>query len=48
MKLNGLRRRLASSILKCGKRKIWIDPNEMNELKLADNRKLNFIFKKNL
>lgn len=27
-----LQKRLASSILKCGRRKVWIDPNEMNEI----------------
>jgi len=39
MSKSDLRRRLASSILKCGKRKIWIDPNEINEIQMADNRK---------
>lgn len=30
--------RLAASVLKCGKRKVWLDPNECAEIKLADSR----------
>lgn len=30
--------RLAASVLKCGKRKVWLDPNEVNEIKQADSR----------
>ena len=30
--------RLAASILKCGARKIWIDPTEVNEVSLANSR----------
>lgn len=33
-----LQKRLAASVLKCGKRKVWLDPNEINELKNADSR----------
>jgi large subunit ribosomal protein L19e len=33
-----LQKRLASSILKCGKRKIWLDPNEMNEIGMGTTR----------
>lgn len=33
-----LQKRLAASVLKCGKRKIWLDPNEINEIKLANSR----------
>ncbi|GMF27279.1 unnamed protein product [Phytophthora lilii] len=29
---------LAASVLKCGKRKIWLDPNESNEIALANSR----------
>lgn len=32
-------RRLASSILKCGKNKVWLDQNEKQELVLATSRK---------
>merc|ERR1711906_94315 len=31
-------KRLASSVLKCGKRKIWMDPNEVNEISMANSR----------
>ena len=34
-----LQKRLAASIIKCGRRKIWIDPNEINEILLTDSRK---------
>jgi hypothetical protein len=30
--------RLAASVLKCGKRKIWLDPNETNEISGANSR----------
>merc|ERR1711975_147412 len=33
-----LQKRLAASVLKCGKRKIWLDPNEVNEISLANPR----------
>jgi len=36
-KLN-LQKRLAASIIKCGRRKVWIDPNETNEICLTDSR----------
>jgi large subunit ribosomal protein L19e len=26
-------------VLKCGKRKIWLDPNEINEIGLANSRR---------
>jgi len=48
-----LQKRLAASVLKCGKRKIWLDPNEVNDISMANSRqnirKLNkdgFIIKK--
>merc|ERR1719478_2082713 len=34
-----LQKRLAATVLKCGKRRVWIDPNETNEVKLANSRK---------
>jgi large subunit ribosomal protein L19e len=34
-----LQKRLAASIFKCGKRRIWLDPNEINDLSLANSRK---------
>jgi large subunit ribosomal protein L19e len=33
-----LQKRLAASVLKCGKRKIWLDPNETNEISMANSR----------
>ena len=48
-------RRLAASILGVGKGRVWMDPNEVNEIALANSRKAvrklikdNFIFKKKL
>ena len=34
-----LQKRLASSVLKCGKGKVWLDPNEVNEISMANSRK---------
>lgn len=33
-----LQKRLASSVLKCGKRKVWLDPNETTEISMANSR----------
>merc|ERR1712138_366332 len=33
-----LQKRQAASVLKCGKRKIWLDPNEVNEISMANSR----------
>merc|ERR1719476_495374 len=33
-----LQKRLASSVLKCGKKKIWLDPNESTEIGNANSR----------
>ena len=33
-----LQKRLAASVLKCGKKKVWIDPNETSEVGLANSR----------
>ena len=32
-----LQKRLAASVLKCGKRKVWLDPNEVNEISMANS-----------
>ena len=32
-----LQKRLAASVLKCGKRKIWLDPNEVNKISMANS-----------
>eukprot|EP00934_Nitzschia_sp_Nitz4_P004603 Nitzschia sp. Nitz4//scaffold94_size78252//51698//52869//NITZ4_005472-RA/size78252-snap-gene-0.127-mRNA-1//1//CDS//3329560392//4593//frame0 len=34
-----LQKRLAASVLKCGKNKVWLDPNEINEIALANSRR---------
>uniref|UniRef100_T1IV68 Ribosomal protein L19 n=1 Tax=Strigamia maritima TaxID=126957 RepID=T1IV68_STRMM len=33
-----LQKRLASAVLKCGKNKVWLDPNETNEIANANSR----------
>merc|ERR1712033_37703 len=33
-----LQKRLAAAVLKCGKNKIWLDPNETNEIANANSR----------
>jgi len=35
-----LQKRLAASVLRCGKKKVWLDPNETNEIANANSRKL--------
>jgi large subunit ribosomal protein L19e len=34
-----LQKRLAASVLGCGKRKVWLDPNEVNDISVANSRK---------
>jgi len=34
-----LQKRLASSVMGCGKKKVWLDPNEINEISMANSRK---------
>ena len=33
-----LQKRLAASVLKCGRNKVWLDPGETNEISLANSR----------
>ena len=33
-----LQKRLAASVLKCGRNKVWLDPNEVAEISLANSR----------
>ncbi|CAI4221581.1 unnamed protein product [Auanema sp. JU1783] len=33
-----LQKRLAASVLKCGKNKVWLDPNEVSEISNANSR----------
>lgn len=37
-----LQKRLASSVLKCGKGKVWLDPNETSEISMANSREIIF------
>lgn len=32
-----LQKRLAASVLKCGRGKVWLDPNEGNEISMANS-----------
>jgi len=32
-----LQKRLAAAVMKCGKNKIWLDPNETNEIANANS-----------
>merc|ERR1712232_781303 len=34
-----LQKRMGADVLKCGKRKIWLDPNEIQEIALANSRR---------
>uniref|UniRef100_A0A2K5I5H2 Large ribosomal subunit protein eL19 domain-containing protein n=1 Tax=Colobus angolensis palliatus TaxID=336983 RepID=A0A2K5I5H2_COLAP len=38
MSMLRLLKRLASSVLRCGKKKVWLDPNETNEIANASSR----------
>lgn len=37
-----LQKRLAASVLSCGLRKVWLDPNEVNEISMANSSKSTF------
>jgi large subunit ribosomal protein L19e len=39
-----VQKRLAASVLKCGKKRIWMDPNEANEIGLANSSKPHPLF----
>lgn len=32
-----LQKRLAASVMECGLRKVWLDPNEVNEISMANS-----------
>ena len=38
-----LQKRLAASVMKCGKNKIWLDPNETNEIANANSSEFNVL-----
>ena len=33
-----LQKRLAASVLNCGLRKVWLDPNEVTDISMANSR----------
>jgi Ribosomal protein L19e len=35
-----LQKRLAASVLECGRNKVWLDPNEINEISMANSSML--------
>ena len=35
-----LQKRLAASVLSCGLRKVWLDPNEVNDISMANSSEL--------
>lgn len=35
-----LQKRLAASVMECGRNKVWLDPNEINEISMANSSKL--------
>ena len=37
-----LQKRLAASVLSCGLRKVWLDPNEVNEISMANSSESTF------
>ena len=39
---------MAASVLKCGKKKVWLDPNETTEIANANSRKLFKVMKLNV
>lgn len=39
-----LQKRLAASVLGCGLRKVWLDPNEVNDISMANSSKLLIFF----
>jgi len=39
-----LQKRLAASVLRCGQRKVWLDPNEVQVITLANSRTLISLF----
>lgn len=39
-----LQKRLSASILQCGKSKVWMDPNEINEIAMANSSAYIYFF----
>lgn len=40
-----LQKRLAASVMRCGKKKVWLDPNEINEIANTNSRKYLLLYK---
>lgn len=38
-----LQKRLAASVLKCGRGKVWLDPNEVNEISMANSSRFSLL-----
>jgi hypothetical protein len=38
-----VQKRLAAAVLKCGKRKVWLDPNEVTQIEAANSRAFTFV-----
>jgi len=38
-----LQKRLAASVMRCGKKKVWLDPNEINEIANTNSSKFQCI-----
>lgn len=39
-----LQKRLAASVMKCGKKKVWLDPNESSDISMANSSKILIFF----
>ena len=33
-----MQKRLAAAVLKCGRKKVWLDPQEVNDISMANSR----------
>jgi len=40
-----IQKRIASSVLKCGQKRLWLDPNESSEISMANSSKILVDFK---
>jgi hypothetical protein len=38
-----LQKRLAASVMRCGKKKVWLDPNEINEIANTNSSKFQLV-----
>jgi large subunit ribosomal protein L19e len=42
-----LQKRLAASVMRCGKKKVWLDPNEINEIANTNSSKFKLVISAN-